>query len=546
MNKKILIPVLISGVLLTGLSFTKAFKAAYSDDVIYFDNDKIQALSHSDGITVNFLNPDMDNYWNSDASDVNNLKNLYELNSEIESFASNAFDHEYIRNLYAKWDGFKPVNNTLTWRSNVDASSFDVIVSLNAELTETIYEAKGLTKTEYTMVNPYANTHYFWQVIAHTNSGDVKSSIFDFYSADSKRTVDIPSLSNTRDVGGFTSKYGTTKQGLIYRSARLDDMTKDNREVLRNLEIQTDLDLRNNGEGLKNPANLPNYYLRTLQLYTTNFAEEYRPAMIDAVRVFANPNNYPVLFHCSVGRDRTGTLAIILQALLGASREYIIHDYYSSMWSVTGAYPKSLDGLNLQIVNATLDALEGYGDSLSTGAENYLKQREDTITHEIVGLSDDEIMAIRDIWCGKTYVEHAPKTFKASENYEGKAFVKIEAIGHKDVSLMVNKGSKINAPYELDDGLSWFANNETFDFNNPINETTYIYADYAMKYIVTIHFVGTIKEDEILRLNYGETISLNKYAIDGFDMIILSDEGKELTDFTVTRDAYINIIYFKK
>lgn len=534
------------GVLITSLAFKHSYQASNAGDEIYFDIDVIEALSHQGGEVVDFVNSDIVQYWDSDASDYETLKTLYEMNSEIASFPSNAFDHDYTRYLYAKWDDFKPVNNTLTWRSNVKANSYDVVVSLNAELTEAIYEEKGLLETSYTMVNPFSNTHYFWQVTAHTDNGDIKSSIFDFYSGDYKRTVDIPTISNTRDIGGFTGKYGTMKQGLIYRSGRLDDVNNECQEALAALDIQTDLDLRSNGEGQKNPAKLPNYYLRTLLSYFNDVKEENRAQTIEAVRIFADPNNYPVIFHCAVGRDRTGTLAMILQALAGASKEYIIHDYYMSMWSVTGAYQKTLKDLNLSIVMQTLDALESYGDSLSSGAENFLRQREDENTHELVGLTDSEIQAIRDIWSGKTSAVHGPKTFKASDNYEGKAFVKIKAIGHKDICMMVNKGSKIEAPYQLESGLSWYSNGDMFDFSSVINGTTFIYADYSSQYIVIIHFVGIAKQDEILRLNNGETILINDYVLDGYEMLAISDEGKEISKITIFRDTYINIIYSKK
>ena len=96
------------------------------------------------------------------------------------------------------------------------------------------------------------------------------------------------------------------------------------------------------------------------------------------MRVFTNPDNYPVMFHCAVGRDRTGTLAMLLQALCGASKEYIIHDYYTSMWSVTGAYQKSVSELNLTVVNDTLTALENFGDDIVViNHDSYYKAHND-------------------------------------------------------------------------------------------------------------------------------------------------------------------------
>ena len=307
--------------------------------------------------------------------------------------------------------------------------------------------------------------------------------------------------------------------------------------------MSTCLDLRNNGEGAKNPAGLPHYYLRTLQSYFNDLRDENRAATIEAVRIFADPDNYPVIFHCAIGRDRTGTLAVLLQALCGASKEYIIHDYYTSMWSVTGAYQKTVNQLNLNILNDVFTELERLGNgSITIGAENFLKKRDNSDT----GLTDAEIQAIRDIWSGNTEIEHGQKAFKASENYEGKAYVKVESVGHKDVAMMVNKGTVVSAPYELDNDLAWFSNGEAFSFANPINKTTYIYADYASQYVVTIHFIGVVKQDEILKLNYGDVVSLNEYELNGFDMLAISDEGREISTLTVIRDSYINIIYTKK
>ena len=538
MNKKILIPILVSGVLFAGLSFNNSFNKANAGDAIVFNNDTIQALSHKDGMVVNFVNSDIAEYWDSDASDIEKLKTLYEMNDEISSFADVAFNHKKVRELYAKWDDFKPTNNTLTWKSNVVATSYDVVVSLDAELTKAVYEEKGLTEASYTMSNPYANTHYYWQVTAHTNNGNVKSSIFDFYSGDYKRTVDIPTISNTRDVGGFTGAYGTMQQGLIYRSGRLDDYSSEAQEALAQLDIQTDLDLRNSREGLENPAHLTNYYLRPIPNYYYNaYSESTRMDITEAMRVFANPNNYPIVFHCAVGRDRTGTLASLLQALCGASREYIIHDYYTSMWSVTGAYQKTLTDLNYNVIDQTLSKIESFGTSLADGAEKFLKLSG--------GLTDQEITAIRDIWSGKTEVAHGLKTFKAEENYEGKAFVKIKATGHKDICMMVDKGSVITAPYALDDAFDWYSNGNQFDFATAINETTFIYADYAIKHLVTIHFTGISKQDETLLIKNNETISFNSYKLKGFKMVAISDEGRAVTELVVIRDTYVNIVYSK-
>ena len=96
MNKKILIPVLLSGLLFVNLSFEKYSSAVIADDVINFDVDVIQALSHKDEMVVDLVNSDILNYWNGDATDIDNLRNLYEMNDDITSFFDNSFDYQSI------------------------------------------------------------------------------------------------------------------------------------------------------------------------------------------------------------------------------------------------------------------------------------------------------------------------------------------------------------------------------------------------------------------------------------------------------------------
>ena len=45
------------------------------------------------------------------------------------------------------------------------------------------------------------------------------------------------------------------------------------------------------------------------------------------MELFANPDNYPIYFHCMGGADRTGMIAIYLRALAGEDDETIHLDY---------------------------------------------------------------------------------------------------------------------------------------------------------------------------------------------------------------------------
>ena len=91
--------------------------------------------------------------------------------------------------------------------------------------------------------------------------------------------------------------------------------------------------------------------------------------------------------------------------------------------------------------------------------------------------------------------------------------------------------------------MNWFSEGSLFDFNKPIEKATFIYADYSNQYIVAIHFIGISRPDETLKINHNETITFEKYKINGLKMKILTDEGKTVESIKINRDMHINIIY---
>jgi protein-tyrosine phosphatase len=63
-------------------------------------------------------------------------------------------------------------------------------------------------------------------------------------------------------------------------------------------------------------------------------ADEYRKILeggtdtiAEVLAILTDPSTYPVMFHCSAGKDRTGVLSAVLLGVLGVSDETIIADY---------------------------------------------------------------------------------------------------------------------------------------------------------------------------------------------------------------------------
>lgn len=133
---------------------------------------------------------------------------------------------------------------------------------------------------------------------------------------------------NVRDIGGWACDGGTVKYGLLIRGGYLH---ADDRNVLvGQLGIQHDLDLRGASEApvlTESPLGSDVYYTCAPQyaMYALTPVDAWKlnlRTIFDAVT-----HNEPVYFHCAAGADRTGTLACVLEGVLGVSQSDIDKDY---------------------------------------------------------------------------------------------------------------------------------------------------------------------------------------------------------------------------
>lgn len=209
-----------------------------------------------------------------------------------------------------------------------------------------------------------SNTEYIWTV---TGGGDSGSS--SFKTEDIEITVHrFPGVPNVRDIGGAKGLDGLRiRQGLMFRSfapscqpkytfytqKEVDELKLEQKvdkngkkqRVMKSREptkstispagvayiekrfgIKTDIDLRNDAEtyGLTNSPFGANckWEHHTYGAYTLT-----PRAFAKIFKLLLDENNYPVDFHCYAGQDRTGTLAYVLEGLLGASEDHLLLDY---------------------------------------------------------------------------------------------------------------------------------------------------------------------------------------------------------------------------
>lgn len=135
--------------------------------------------------------------------------------------------------------------------------------------------------------------------------------------------------SNVRDLGGWVCDGGTVKYGKLFRGGEFQASDVD--IFVNQLGIRHELNLRGTAEAEEGRTILRDYVGFTCpeQYVWYTIDDAYKETWKEILRcVFDSViHNKPVYFHCSAGADRTGTVACILEAILGMSQSDIDKDY---------------------------------------------------------------------------------------------------------------------------------------------------------------------------------------------------------------------------
>ncbi len=315
-------------------------------------------------------------------------------NDTIYNWSKNYSSLEAAAAMYmGQGDLYFPNSVLLEWSAKEDASKYTVKYSLNKDMSNaTVLETE---ETQLQIEGLLVATTYYWQVEAIYAEKTKKSKISSFTTEQTPRAVYIDCVSNTRDLGGYkTADKKRIKQGMIYRGAYLDGISPAGIDQALNMyKIKTDLDLRLTGEGTTGDGSAlgksVNYVNINTTYYTHIFEAENQENIKNAVKIFADKDNYPIYMHCTLGRDRTGTLAFILGALLGMDKEQLFMDYDMSCFSIMG----TSDGQSFSGMRSTFQGLYTRMNAYSNGdlqanTEQYLLD---------IGVTEEEISAIREI-----------------------------------------------------------------------------------------------------------------------------------------------------
>ncbi len=322
----------------------------------------------------------------------------------------------------------------------------------------TTYMISGLRK-EINVYNLMPSTTYYWKVEGDKTGDTSDASSFTTENI-SVRLIYAEGTSNVRDLGGWSAGVSSVNYGKIYRGNQLNGygnwgdnkLTEEGLKTFKDdLKVRTEIDLRTQNKDDANQttnyvdASYP-YYKCTIGQYTDIFetsvwnalpndgntkpdskenkndARRLSYASGNAVRnenamrlslktifsVLADESNYPVFIHCNAGADRTGTVAFLINGLLGVGEEDLIRDFELTSFSkVSGLRYRSdiTDGTFAEIgvmkndydnfvafgalINAIKSNYGAEGKPLSYAVENFLTG--------YVGVSREEIESIKRI-----------------------------------------------------------------------------------------------------------------------------------------------------
>ncbi|HAX04277.1 MAG TPA: hypothetical protein DCX77_01255 [Acidimicrobiaceae bacterium] len=171
--------------------------------------------------------------------------------------------------------------------------------------------------------------------------------------------INLTGAMNCRDIGGYpTSEARRVRTNALFRSDRLSHLVEDDLEELASYGIRTVVDFRTSAEAHRDVSRLWATVTTHVPLpigdeiaQQTEFVDRIRAGEITSVSVAdvadsyiemlsdsghqfvkflelaADVESWPLLFHCTAGKDRTGIATALILELCGVERDVLLDDY---------------------------------------------------------------------------------------------------------------------------------------------------------------------------------------------------------------------------
>ena len=252
-------------------------------------------------------------------------------------------DKEYYNSLVIGYPGGGPSDNneeipptyTISWTAS--GSGSQKLRVWEGDWSREYSLSSTANKQDITNLVP--NTTYHWQVTASNSvvaegSFPTRGKLHQVYFT--------PNVRNGRDLGGYKGLGGkTTVYHKLYRGGRIDKKycNDEGRKEMLAEGIKAEVDLR---EADDVPSSSP--LGSSVAFYAPGFDSGYNHMVRDNPEKVKNTfcwvvdrlrENKPVYFHCAAGRDRTATLAVLLEGALGIGESDMAKDYELTYFSPT-------------------------------------------------------------------------------------------------------------------------------------------------------------------------------------------------------------------
>ena len=168
--------------------------------------------------------------------------------------------------------------------------------------------------------------------------------------------LNFKTVSNFRDASIYNML-----SGKIFRSAKLSNLSLTERNKLEDLNLYKIVDFRDPREIKKSPDNLSPflkeryinlsisaqtlsrmvtaykdnkddaiYYEKVMEESYKLYLENHKNVWKDFFKILISSKGYPILFHCTAGKDRTGIASYLVQSLCNVEENSIDESYLLS------------------------------------------------------------------------------------------------------------------------------------------------------------------------------------------------------------------------